>query len=190
MDGFYLKRLAFFGGSFDPIHVCHELLVAKFLKLYDIERLYVVPNFLNPDKNSSFAPGDIRLKWCKTVFEKYPNVIVSDIEIKEQKPCFTFDTVNKIYDEVGKQRYGKIFLIIGEANAAKIADWKNGKELLEIVSPVVFSRNGEVPDRFEKIDFDCPFSSADFRNSPDPSAIPVEVREDIMNYYKEKICLN
>lgn len=185
-----MKRIALFGGSFDPIHICHELMVSKFLELYDVERLYVVPNFLNPDKDTSFASGDLRLKWCKAVFGKYKNVIVSDIELKEKKPCYTIDTVHKIEHEAGKQRYGKIFLIIGADNGAKISTWKNSDELLNIVEPIVFRRNEDVFEGFKKIDFECPFSSADFRNDPNPEVIPIEVRDEIMNYYKEKICLN
>ncbi|MBD3829662.1 MAG: adenylyltransferase/cytidyltransferase family protein, partial [Arcobacter sp.] len=47
-------RIAIFGGSFDPIHIAHVAIVETALKQLDIDKLIIVPTYLNPFKNSFY----------------------------------------------------------------------------------------------------------------------------------------
>lgn len=43
-------KIAIFGGSFDPIHIAHKKIVETALKELDIDKLIIVPTYLNPFK--------------------------------------------------------------------------------------------------------------------------------------------
>ena len=43
-------RIAVFGGSFDPIHIAHVAIVKNALNSLNIDKLIVVPTYLNPFK--------------------------------------------------------------------------------------------------------------------------------------------
>jgi len=45
-------NIAIFGGSFDPPHTGHELIVQKALEILDIDKLLVVTTYLSPFKES------------------------------------------------------------------------------------------------------------------------------------------
>ena len=77
--------VAIFGGSFDPPHKWHQLIVERAIEELDIDKLIVVPAFLNPFKTSSLANAQQRLEWSHLLFDEIPNVIVDDYEIKEKK---------------------------------------------------------------------------------------------------------
>ena len=47
--------VAIFGGSFDPPHKGHQRIVEKATEVLDIDKLIVVPAYLNPFKTSSLA---------------------------------------------------------------------------------------------------------------------------------------
>ena len=48
--GCFLK-IAVFGGSFDPVHIAHKKVVQAALKNLDIDKIIIVPTYLNPLKN-------------------------------------------------------------------------------------------------------------------------------------------
>ncbi|MEA3498795.1 MAG: adenylyltransferase/cytidyltransferase family protein, partial [Campylobacterota bacterium] len=78
--------IALFGGSFDPPHIGHEKIVYKVLDTIDIDKLIVVPAFLNPFKiKSHFSPND-RLELIKDLFEKDNHINVSDFEVSQNRP--------------------------------------------------------------------------------------------------------
>ena len=106
-------RIAIFGGSFDPLHIAHVAVVNSALDKLDIDKLIIVPTYLNPFKNSFYLDPVTRFELLKKVFYKFDNVEISDYEITQQKPSYSIDTVNYL-----KNLYkpSKIYLIIGEDN--------------------------------------------------------------------------
>ena len=61
-------RIAIFGGSFDPLHIAHVAIVNDSLKKLDIDKLIIVPTYLNPFKNSFYLDPKSRFELLKKVF--------------------------------------------------------------------------------------------------------------------------
>ena len=61
--------IALFGGSFDPPHSGHITVIYEALKSLPIERVIVVPAYVNPFKSGTHAPASLRLQWLKTIFD-------------------------------------------------------------------------------------------------------------------------
>ncbi len=80
-----METIALFGGSFDPPHIGHEAIVKALLNIKEIDKIIVMPTFLNPFKSHSHASPELRLRWIKEVFSAYEKVEVSDYEVRQNK---------------------------------------------------------------------------------------------------------
>ena len=172
-----------FGGSFDPIHKGHLAIINEVSKIGD--KVIVVPNYLNPLKNSFSAPADLRLKWLKQTINN-PKVEISDYEIKQNKVCYTIDTIKHF-----KQFYDKISFVIGADNLETLHKWKNIEELQTLVKFIVVTRDNQgekgkmsIGVKIEKvIKLNMPISSTEIRNG-NFEFVPNEIKEEVREFYK------
>ena len=169
-------EVVIFGGSFDPIHKGHLEIIKKLAKKY---KVIVIPNYLNPLKNSFSAPADLRLKWLKDTIN-IENVEISDYEIKQNKPCYTIDTIKHF-----KQFYDKISFVIGADNLAHLDKWKNIDELKKLVKFIVVTRDNIPIDGYETLNINIPISSTEIREG-NFDLVPSNIKEEVINFYKGK----
>jgi len=108
---------AIFGGSFDPPHLGHKEIINKALEVVD--RVIVVPTYLNPFKSSFSVSAKLRYKWCKELFED-SRVVVSDYEVKQEKSVYTVDTIKEL-----SEKYNIKAITIGADNLANIDKWRD-----------------------------------------------------------------
>ncbi len=178
-------NIAIFGGSFDPVHMGHIEVVKKALKNKDIDKVIVIPNFLNPLKNSFSAPPGLRLKWLKEVFKDFNNVEVSDFEIKQNRPVYSIETINHF-----KPKY----FIIGSDNLKTLDKWKNIDEILKKVEFIVATRDDIDKNLLKKygikkiIEVNIPISSTEIRNCKF-KYLPKKIQKEIKEFYGQN-CKN
>jgi len=164
-----------FGGSFDPIHKGHLEIIEKLAKNH---KVIVIPNYLNPLKNSFSAPAELRLKWLKqTITNK--NVEISDYEIKQNKPCYTIDTIKYF-----KQFYDKISFVIGADNLIHLDKWKNIDELKKLVKFIVVTRDNIPINGYETININIPVSSTEIRKG-NFDLVPEKIKQEVINFYSK-----
>ncbi len=176
-----MKQIALFGGSFDPPHVGHLAIVDRALEQLDIEKLVIVPAYLNPFKSRSFASADQRLKWLHSIYEGNEKIEISDFEIAQNRPVPSIETVRHYLEEAEG-----IYLIIGADNIASLQKWYEYEELNRLVTWVVARRDGiEIPERFITLDTDEPVSSTGLRRNIEHTKLPSSVADEIAAYYKE-----
>jgi nicotinate-nucleotide adenylyltransferase len=133
--------IALFGGSFDPPHIGHQKVVEMALDVLKIEKLIVVPTFLNPFKTTAFYSTKERLSLSYEMFNPFSNAEVSDFEIQREEPTPTAITL-KYFQE----QYEVNYLIIGADNLASIDKWYNFKWINEQITWVIATRTGYVLD--------------------------------------------
>jgi nicotinate-nucleotide adenylyltransferase len=178
-------KTAIFGGSFDPVHLGHIEVVKKALKTLDIDKLIIMPNYLNPLKHNFSAPPNLRLKWLKEVFKNMQNVEVSDFEIKQNRPVYTIETVKKFKPD---------YFIIGSDNLKTLDKWKNIDTLKNMVEFVVATRGEIDKNLLQKhnikkiIKVDVPISSTEIRNCKF-KYLPKEIENEIKEFYGQN-CKN
>jgi len=134
-------KVAIFGGSFDPPHKAHQAIVQSALENLDIDKLIVVPAYLNPFKSSSLAGAEQRLQWCQSLFDDIPSVTVDDYEIKAGKSIRTSQSVKHF-----NQYYDVRYLILGSDNLSTLTQWHEFEWLNAHVEWVIFTREGYEPD--------------------------------------------
>ncbi len=174
-------RIAIFGGSFDPPHKGHIRIVEQALKELPIDKLIIVPTYLNPFKKNFVAPPRLRLQWLKKIFAPYSNVIVSDFEIRQGRPTCAIETVEHFKRRFAPQ---KIYYIIGSDNLASLHKWKNYKRLKKEVEFVVATRGrAKIPSKYKILKVDVPISSTELRKDPKLRYLPKILAWPIRRFY-------
>jgi nicotinate-nucleotide adenylyltransferase len=171
--------IAIFGGSFDPPHKGHQLIVEKAIEKLEIDQLFVVPAYLNPFKSSSLADASTRLAWCHTLFDPIERVKVDDYEIKEGKSTVTSQSVKHF-----NQRYHVKYLIIGSDNLSTLTKWHEFEWLNETVTWVIVTRDDHHLDtdalnRWELLPIEAPMSSTQIREEKDLQYIDEKIRGSV-----------
>ena len=176
-------NIAMFGGSFDPPHIGHEMIVKKALEELDIDKLYVVPTYLNPFKESFYTPANMRYKWLKKLFRDFDRVEVIDFEIRQKRAVATIETVEYLLKICN---IDKFYLIIGDDNLENLPKWKEYKKLKELVTFVVATRYKKEHLKDLKIlKISANISSTKLRKNLDIKYLPTSISRDIIRYYKE-----
>lgn len=174
-------NIALYGGSFDPPHLGHVHVVHAALKRLDIDKVVVVPAFVNPFKSGTHAPAELRLKWLQEIFDDDKNVEVSNIEVSQNRAVRSIETVKQFAAE-----YEKIYFIIGADNLASLKQWYRFDELDTLVTWVVAARDKiEVEESYIQLAVDQPISSSELREQIEDEHLPKEVAQSIKTYYEE-----
>jgi nicotinate-nucleotide adenylyltransferase len=138
-----LKKIAIYGGTFDPIHHGHLIVAREALERLGTDEVIFIPARVSPlRKTAPIASDEIRLFMIQAAIEKEPGFVVDDCELRRPPPSYTIDTVEQI-----RQRKGDatIYCLIGEDNVDKLTKWRRFVDLEKMVRFVVLDRSGEQP---------------------------------------------
>ena len=172
-------KIAIFGGSFDPPHVGHEKIAIKVLKELDINKLIVIPTFINPFKTKTLLKSETRLELLKKLFNNISNIIVSDIETNNKAPSYSINTLKKL---INIYKPTKIYFIIGTDNLEHLETWEGFDEINSCVTFVQIRRAGFLNKNYDKmiyLDLNIDISSTELRDNLNLEFIPKLIKEDI-----------
>jgi nicotinate-nucleotide adenylyltransferase len=175
-------KIAVFGGSFDPPHLGHQEIVKEALNTLHVEKLFIVPTYLNPFKTSFDANEELRLSWLKTLFEHEKKVEVLDFEVKQKRAVPTIETIEYLQKN---NHIDTTYLIIGADNYKNIHKWHRYDELKSLVEFVVATRdNANLPKNLKKLSINVNISSSKLRENMDTSFIPKKIENEVKKYYQ------
>ena len=144
-----MKNVVIFGGTFNPLHIGHIQIISALSNLDGINEVLLIPDKIPPHKECDFLASDEhRLNMCKIAAKKFPNVKVSDIELKRSGKSFTIDTVKDI--KKANPDYN-LSLAIGGDMLISFDKWKDYKELLSLCQIICLGRGGEDKKAFSEM---------------------------------------
>jgi len=132
-------KVAFFGGSFNPPHVAHQLVALYVLETTDVDELWLVPCWQHPfDK--TLAPYEHRLRMCQlAVAALGPRARASDIEGRLGGESHTLRTLKALRAEHPTH---ELSLVIGADIEPELPSWYGAAELLRDFPRIVVGRGG------------------------------------------------
>jgi nicotinate-nucleotide adenylyltransferase len=132
-------RVAFFGGSFNPPHVAHQLVSLYVLETAQVDEIWLVPCCKHPfDK--ALAPYPHRLRMCELAAAALgPRARVSDIEGRLGGDSRTLLTIKALRAENPGCEFS---LIVGADIEPELPSWYGAEELLRAVPRIVIGRGG------------------------------------------------
>lgn len=148
MDSKSKRRIAIFGGSFDPLHIGHMALanIVYYRSPLPLEAVCLVPTVQNPLKvaNGTLLSFDFRCQLIEGAIESDRRFFYSRLEEKLPTPHYTFDLL-----EAFSLRHPDItfVLLIGSDNWQKFDQWYRHEELIERYEILVYPRMGYEVDK-------------------------------------------
>jgi len=179
-------NIALYGGSFDPFHIGHEKIVYEVLNNIDIDKILIVPTFLNPFKKTYLLDPKDRYEMIRELFNGDYKIEVLDFEIKQNKATPTIKTIEYIQKKYNPK---KIYLIIGADNLKTLHLWQDFHKLKQNVTFIVVSRddyeekNGIIDPINIKLNIDI--SSTKLREKLDLKYIPKKIEQKVKQIWNK-----
>ena len=130
-------NIFFYGGTFDPPHIGHKMIVEYLLPLCD--KLILIPAEKSPfKKKSPIANGIERIDMLKLLFDN-PKIEVDDFEIRSKKENYTYLTVEYL---MKKYKHCTFTMVIGRDQLNFLDRWKFIDTFFHNIKILCFNRNG------------------------------------------------
>jgi len=133
-----IKKIAFYGGSFDPPHRGHLEIGRKLTEIFALDEFVFVPAFHAPhkkDKRPTLAFH--RFAMLALATENEAQFKVSTIELEVPAKPYTVDTLLKLKEELPGAR---IFFVMGADSWAEIDTWREWETVLTLTDVIVVTR--------------------------------------------------
>ena len=133
-------RLGIFGGTFDPPHTGHLLAATDAAEVLGLDRLWFVPNAIQPLKGAGHGSASHRLEMVRRLVAGDERFAVEPLEIERQGASYTVDTVT-----VFAERYPSStrFLLIGADVTETFDKWREPGRIRDLAEVVVMRRAGD-----------------------------------------------
>jgi nicotinate-nucleotide adenylyltransferase len=147
---FHGRRVAFFGGSFDPPHLGHLAVARAAQSALGLDTVLFAPVGAQPLKplgsTASFAD---RLEMTRLAIGSNPGFIVSlaDAPKPSGEPNFTLQTLRGL--RAGLPSEGALFCLMGADSFSGLRRWRGAAEIPFVAPLIVASRPGQRLDDLE-----------------------------------------
>lgn len=133
-------RIAFYGGSFDPVHRGHLAVAERLIELFELDEFVFVPAFHAPHKKRlAPTPALDRYAMLAIATNNEPNISVSKIEIDVPHRPYTVETLARLNELIPDAR---IFFVMGADSWADIRTWREWEKVLSQSDHIVVTRPG------------------------------------------------
>ena len=135
------RRIAAYGGTFDPLHNGHLEIVRAIVRDFGLDQLLIIPAHRPPHKGSRAIAGDYhRFAMAVLASLDEPRVFVSTLELEAPDRPYTFETVERLRIDLGTEI--RLFFVIGADSFEEINTWREPARLLSSTNLIVVTRPG------------------------------------------------
>jgi nicotinate-nucleotide adenylyltransferase len=149
------RRIALFGGTFDPIHLGHLAVARAAQRRFDLDRVFFIPAGCPPHKtDSDLSAFPHRFAMTALACAGYPRFVPSLAEAgpdgQGRRICYSVDTVRRFRKQCSG-RGDHLYFLLGADSFLHFATWKNYEALLGLCDFVVASRPGFPSDALRRV---------------------------------------
>jgi nicotinate-nucleotide adenylyltransferase len=135
------KRIAIYGGTFDPVHLGHIEVAKRVSRIFEINELLFVPAQVAPHKlTRPVTPGIHRYAMLVLATQEEPRFRVSTFELEAPGRRYTIDTLAHFKRQFGES--ADLFFVMGADSWSEITTWRDWEQLLSLVNHIVVTRPG------------------------------------------------
>src|SRR5262249_24347158 len=122
-------KIAFFGGTFDPVHRGHLEVARAAAKRFDLSRVYFSPADIPPHKQKrKLASFEHRFAMVALATAGDKRFIPSLLDAHTGAPNYSLETVRRLKNTLGKS--DRLYFLIGMDAFEEIGTWYKPVELL------------------------------------------------------------
>lgn len=171
-----MKRIAFYGGSFDPVHIGHLTIALELIEHFSLDEFVFVPAFRAPHKLDRKPTSAVhRFAMLCLATNDDPNIKVSRIEIELPEKPFTVETLTRLKADLPD---AEIFFVMGADSWEDILTWRQWEKVLLMTNHIVVTRPGYEID-FLHVTDEVRGRIVDLRGHDSPYSLPEPRRQHI-----------
>ena len=139
------RRIAIYGGTFDPVHVGHMAVADGLVELCGLDELLFVPASVAPHKRDRrVSPALDRYAMLALATQGEGRLRVSPVELTAPERPYTVDTLAYFLDAYGER--ARLFFVMGADSWEDITTWREWERVLTMTDQLIVTRPGyEVP---------------------------------------------
>lgn len=151
-------RIGLYGGTFDPIHVGHLIVIENAINFMKLDKVIILPSSNPPHKkHKKKTYTNIRVEMVSEAIKDNDKILLSTFESTDDKVRYTHETIRYFKKFF---RNDDIFCIMGEDSFLTIDTWRNYDDILD-ENIIVFTRSNidedsELVEKVELIKKDNP----------------------------------
>jgi len=162
-----MKRIAFFGGSFDPLHNGHLTIAHALSEQFELDEFVFIPAFHAPHKKDRKPTSAFhRFAMLCLATNDEAKIKVSKMELDVPEKPYSFETLTRLKTELTG---AEIFFVIGADSWTEITTWREWEKVLTLVNIIVVTRPdyeigfAHVTDEIRERIVDLRVSSSEFQ---------------------------
>ena len=180
-----MKKVAIFGGSFNPIHTGHIALAQAVQQQCGLDEVWLMVSPQNPLKrnDADLLDDSLRFEMAQKALEGVEGVKACDYEFHLPKPSYTWNTLQNLTKDYPDYTFT---LLIGGDNWAHFQRWRHWKDILWHHDVIVYPRD-EYQGTISVPLLNVPSTEIRKRVRAGQSIsglVPACIVSDVENYYK------
>jgi nicotinate-nucleotide adenylyltransferase len=139
------RRVALYGGTFDPVHAGHMAVARGLLLLFALDEVLFIPAYVAPHKRDRrVSPALDRYAMLALATQGEERFRVSTFELSAPERPYTVETLSSFREREG--RASRLFFVMGADSWEEITTWREWKRVLTLTDQIVVTRPGyELP---------------------------------------------
>ena len=135
------KRIAIYGGTFDPVHRAHLEIARRVTELFEIDEFLFVPARVAPHKVDRGVSSALhRYAMLALATRDDARLSISTVELDGPGSQYTVDTLE--YFRSHFKGAADLFFVMGADSWSEITTWREWQRLLTLASVIVVTRPG------------------------------------------------
>ena len=170
-----MRRIAIYGGTFDPFHLGHLIPTVRAEETFQFDAVYFVPAGAPPHKEKGeLSRVTHRLAMVTVATLPYERFFAGDDEVFLSGPTYTVDTVRRYRERFPDSH---LYFLLGSDSFSQIETWHEWEALTQMTHLVVLHRahmwgdelHRKVPEQLrDRMRVVAPFESV-----PDPAGLTI-----------------
>jgi nicotinate-nucleotide adenylyltransferase len=135
------KRIALYGGTFDPVHTGHIAVADGLSKLFALAQVLFIPASVAPHKRvRDVTPALHRYAMLALATQDEDTFRISTVELDAPERPFTFETLTLMRERMGSDT--QLFFVMGADSWMEITTWREWERVLALANHIVITRPG------------------------------------------------
>ncbi|HEY0078571.1 MAG TPA: nicotinate-nucleotide adenylyltransferase [Pyrinomonadaceae bacterium] len=135
------RRIALYGGTFDPAHVGHLTVARNLSTLFGLDEVLFIPAYVAPHKrHTTVTPAVHRVAMLALATQQEPRFRISTAELDAPERPYTIETLTGFKETIG--RTARLFFVMGADSWMEIRTWREWERVLGMCDQIVVTRPG------------------------------------------------
>lgn len=133
-----MRKIALFGGTFDPVHRGHVHLADTARQMLALDEVRFLPCHISPHKTGlAPTPAGARLEMLRLATAGLPWAVVDDCEVRRAGPSYSYQTAEELAARFPQAR---LYWLMGGDQWDALPRWRHPERLAARVEFIVLAR--------------------------------------------------